>query len=288
MDGNQWIMVDLTTPHQIDGILSQGHPLDNKWVTKFSIEYSTDGIHFKPYLVSGVQKVFGGNSDKNSIVKNVFSHQISARYVKIIPVEWAPAGIALRFDILGCYSPTPTVQPSLVPTAEPSVKPTGAGTGVPSVKPTGAGTGVPSVKPTGSGTGVPSVKPTGAGTGVPSVKPTGSGTGVPSVKPTGAGTGVPSVKPTGAGTGVPSVKPTGAGTGVPSVKPTGAGTGVPSVKPTGAGTGVPSIKPGLCNNVCYKEIYSHFLFTPLMFNWLRINIHQQHIGEFKERDIAQR
>ncbi|XP_041367296.1 uncharacterized protein LOC121381939 [Gigantopelta aegis] len=190
-DASQWIIADLTRPHQMDGILSQGHPLVDKWVTKFSIEYSTDGIQFKPYVESGVTKVFGGNSDKNSIVKNVFGHQITARYVKIIPVEWTPSGIALRFDMLGCYSSTPTVQPSVPPTAKPTMKPTGAGTGVPSMKPTGSGTGVPSVKPTGTGTGVPSMKPTGTGTGVPSAKPTGATGGVPSLKPTGGVTEKP-------------------------------------------------------------------------------------------------
>ena len=177
-DGKQWIMVDFLIPQLLDGINTQGHPLENKWVTKFSIEYSTDSIHFKPYLESGVQKVFNGNSDKNSIVKNVFSHQISARYVKIIPVEWAPAGIAMRFDLLGCVSVIPTARPSARPTATPSVQPTRDHSGVPSVRPSVVTTGVPSIRPSAH-TGVPSVKPT-AGTGATAtVGPTAQGTAAP-------------------------------------------------------------------------------------------------------------
>ena len=120
-------MVDFQKPQLMDGILTQGHPLSDQWVSNFSIQYSTDGVQFKPYLESGVQKVFGGNSDKNSIVKNVFSHQISARYVKIIPVEWAPAGIALRFDLLGCVSQVPTARPTAHPAFTPSIHPPGIG-----------------------------------------------------------------------------------------------------------------------------------------------------------------
>jgi len=47
-------------------------------------------------------QVFIGNRDRNSIVKNVLSPAVTARYVRIHPLSWY-RHISMRFEVYGCY-----------------------------------------------------------------------------------------------------------------------------------------------------------------------------------------
>ncbi len=123
-------------PQVINGIATQGSPITDKWVSQFVISYSTDGFHFTPITdaSTGKSKIFTGNSDRNTVMKNIFP-QITAQYIKISPVQWSPVGIAMRFNVFGCYRPTestPTVAPTFSPTASPRFVNTG---GVPMATP---------------------------------------------------------------------------------------------------------------------------------------------------------
>ena len=175
MDGNQWIMVDFLKPRELNGILTQGSPNLEQWVTKFKVSYSTDGFHFTPYQEGGQTKLFEGNSDRLNVKKNIFSYPVHARYIKIFPVEWAPAGIAMRMNVLGCYgvSPavTPTVTPSVQPTASPTAHPAGHTDGKPTEHPPGVSGMTPSIHPSSQSGAVPSVTPYGSPTGHPTVAP---------------------------------------------------------------------------------------------------------------------
>ena len=157
MDGKQWIMVDFITPQKFDGILTQGSPLEDKWTTKYTVSYSMDGNHFTTYEENGKPKVFVGNSDRNGGKKNVFAHEIIARYIRIVPVEWATAGIGLRFNILGCYGYQPTPRPSVHPAVSPSVSP--AVSGEPTLRPHTVSGGTPSVEPLTGQAGSPTASP---------------------------------------------------------------------------------------------------------------------------------
>eukprot|EP00058_Branchiostoma_floridae_P012572 XP_002598060.1 hypothetical protein BRAFLDRAFT_85725 [Branchiostoma floridae] len=225
----EWLQVDLGEMKDVKGTITQGRPSSDRWVTSYKLQYSTDETTWTTYAgTDGSEKVFPGNTDRDTPVTNLLVNPIGARYVRFLPQTWNMWPY-LRVEILGCAAVTPTttspttVVPStepttVVPTTEPTtvVSSTEPTTVVSSTKPT---TVVSSTKPT---TVVPSTKPT---TVVSSTKPT---TVVSSTKPT---TVVSSTKPT---TVVSSTKPT---TVVPSTKPT---TVVPSVEPT---TVVPSTKP---------------------------------------------
>ncbi|XP_033761396.1 mucin-5AC-like [Pecten maximus] len=101
-----WIQVDFLTPEVITAVITQGSPTESKWVTKFIISTSQDGISYHPYSVTstGIPKVFHGNTDGSNKVINQLDNQITARFVRIIPVEAAPGGVAMRLNFLGCFS----------------------------------------------------------------------------------------------------------------------------------------------------------------------------------------
>ncbi|XP_048245023.1 mucin-5AC-like isoform X2 [Haliotis rufescens] len=122
-NGDQWIMVNFLKPQVINGILTQGSPISDKWVTQFIVSYSTDGFTFIPIKDSATGKsmIFTGNSDRNTIMKNIFPQQVTVQYIKITPVAWSPAGIGMRFNMLGCYKPS--ITPTATPTAKPTVAP---------------------------------------------------------------------------------------------------------------------------------------------------------------------
>ncbi|XP_067650638.1 mucin-5AC-like [Haliotis asinina] len=122
-NGDQWIMVNFLKPQVLNGILTQGSSISDKWVTQFIVSYSTDGFTFTPIKDSATGKsmIFTGNSDRNTVMKNIFPEQVTVQYIKITPIAWSPAGIGMRFNLLGCYKPS--VQPTLTPSAKPTVSP---------------------------------------------------------------------------------------------------------------------------------------------------------------------
>ncbi|KAK6166495.1 hypothetical protein SNE40_023168 [Patella caerulea] len=121
--GYEWIQVDFLQPSFVSGVVTQGSGLNKKWVTKFFVETSVDGIHFLRYTENDRTRMFTGNSDQNSVVKNVFKNSFIARYVRIVPKEWSPYGVGLRFNIIGCLTPNiqthiPTTPPTLIPVCQ--------------------------------------------------------------------------------------------------------------------------------------------------------------------------
>ena len=50
-------------------------------------------------------QIFPGNSDRNSVMKNILSPAISARHVRIHPVSWTN-WISMRIELYGCYRGT--------------------------------------------------------------------------------------------------------------------------------------------------------------------------------------
>lgn len=56
-DLNQWLQVDFKYRATITDILTQGRGRHNQWVKSYTVSYSDDGVNFKPYRKSGVDKV---------------------------------------------------------------------------------------------------------------------------------------------------------------------------------------------------------------------------------------
>ncbi|KAL9982966.1 hypothetical protein ACROYT_G005081 [Oculina patagonica] len=101
-DQNQFLQVDFWRNVKISKFQTQGRQDMDQWVKKFKLSYSVDGsLAFQTYQENGVDKVFIGNVDRNSIVDHVLLQPITARYVQIKPIEWN-GHISLRAEFFGC------------------------------------------------------------------------------------------------------------------------------------------------------------------------------------------
>jgi hypothetical protein len=97
-DAGQWIQIDLGKVAKVTRIATQGRQDSNQWVRSYFVQYSMDGGHFENF--KGGQ-VLNGNSDRNSIVGNVFEPAIFGRYIRIRPKSWY-GHISMRFELYGC------------------------------------------------------------------------------------------------------------------------------------------------------------------------------------------
>ncbi|WAR09825.1 MFGM-like protein [Mya arenaria] len=130
-DSSPWIQVNFENTKLLSGILTQGENGGQRWVTKYTVDFSMDGKTFYPYtLLLGDSKpvVFSGNNDSNSLVRQLFNRNVTAQYIRIHPQEWHGNSAAIRFNIIGCNPDSP--QTPTVTTPSPSVTPPTNGTGV--------------------------------------------------------------------------------------------------------------------------------------------------------------
>ncbi|WAQ93441.1 EDIL3-like protein [Mya arenaria] len=121
-DSSPWIQVNFEKPKLLSGILIQGENGGQRWVTKYTVDFSMDGNTFYPYtLLLGDSKpvVFSGNNDSNSLVRQLFNRNVTAQYIRIHPKEWHGNAAAIRFNIIGCNPDSP--QTPTVTTLSPSV-----------------------------------------------------------------------------------------------------------------------------------------------------------------------
>ena len=98
----EYIQADFVQLQQIQAIATQGRADTNYWVTSYKFAYSTDGVTYH-YVenADGSDRVFVGNSDRNTVVENGLDVPIVARFVRLYPQTY-PRWIALRWEVYGC------------------------------------------------------------------------------------------------------------------------------------------------------------------------------------------
>uniref|UniRef100_A0A3B5AGE3 F5/8 type C domain-containing protein n=1 Tax=Stegastes partitus TaxID=144197 RepID=A0A3B5AGE3_9TELE len=92
-----WIQTDLGQLRKVTGIVMQGCPQSDYWLTKFKIQHSTDGTTWTDYTADGEVR-----KDQTLVTySSKLSKPILKDFVRILPVQFnSQAGF--RFDILGC------------------------------------------------------------------------------------------------------------------------------------------------------------------------------------------
>jgi hypothetical protein len=85
----------------IVGVVTQGRRDREEWVTEFRVDVSVDG---NEWLAVGCQRVFEGNTDKNTKVDTLFREPVRARYLRIYPMEWHEYP-SMRAGALVCERP---------------------------------------------------------------------------------------------------------------------------------------------------------------------------------------
>uniref|UniRef100_A0A8C4NGL3 EGF like repeats and discoidin domains 3 n=1 Tax=Eptatretus burgeri TaxID=7764 RepID=A0A8C4NGL3_EPTBU len=102
---HQWLQVDLLRPRKVTGVVIQGARDFGKaqFVRAFRVSYSDDGSHWLLHSDDHTKrpKLFKGNFDNNSHVRNMFNPPFIARYIRLLPEAWHRR-ITLRVELLGC------------------------------------------------------------------------------------------------------------------------------------------------------------------------------------------
>ncbi|XP_066015065.1 retinoschisin-like [Pocillopora verrucosa] len=104
-DTNQWLQIDLLDQHSyvVTKIATQGRNYYSHIVTKYKLQYSDDGVTFLYYREEGqvTDKVFPGNTDRDTVVSHELIPPIRARYIRFRPIEWSDY-IGMRVELYGC------------------------------------------------------------------------------------------------------------------------------------------------------------------------------------------
>ncbi|CAB3239227.1 unnamed protein product [Arctia plantaginis] len=132
-DKNQYIQVEFPRREPIYGVVMQGSPLFDQYVTSYEVLYGDDGKVFSTVNgPDGKPKVFRGPVDNQTPKKQMIEPPIEAKVVRIKPLTWHEQ-IAVRFELIGCQEPVETESTSEASTT-PSLdctEPLGMAAGLP-------------------------------------------------------------------------------------------------------------------------------------------------------------
>ncbi|XP_044170568.1 uncharacterized protein LOC114949515 isoform X2 [Acropora millepora] len=81
-DNNPYLQIDLQSLHVICAVSTQGNSKADEWVETYSIQTSTDGVHWTYYDDDGHPKIFIGNTDRNSEEKAILG--VVTRWLRIV------------------------------------------------------------------------------------------------------------------------------------------------------------------------------------------------------------
>ncbi|EDO45566.1 predicted protein, partial [Nematostella vectensis] len=99
-DTNQWLKIDLVNVTKVACVATQGSQEFQDWVTGYTIGYSMDGTAWTVYQEEGVDKIFNGNNDNNTVKTNCLKRAVLMRYIKIMVASFHNK-IALRVELYG-------------------------------------------------------------------------------------------------------------------------------------------------------------------------------------------
>ncbi|XP_051907364.1 macrophage mannose receptor 1 [Hippocampus zosterae] len=94
-----WIQASLGQKRKVTGIVIQGCPNSDHWVTKFKMQHSIDGQSWTDYTADG--QFLPGSTDRNTADTQLLGTPVSAQYIRILPLEYS-GQVGLRFEVLGC------------------------------------------------------------------------------------------------------------------------------------------------------------------------------------------
>ncbi|XP_065838351.1 lactadherin-like [Oscarella lobularis] len=101
-DANQHVDVDFGKATKVEGVATQGRGTAyDQWIVEYKILYSDDGTTWTTYEEDGGEKIFVGNYDFESVVRNDFASPITCRFIRLNPVTWNHH-ISLRLEYYGC------------------------------------------------------------------------------------------------------------------------------------------------------------------------------------------
>ncbi|XP_047425524.1 macrophage mannose receptor 1 [Mugil cephalus] len=109
---SSWFQVNLGEIRKVTGIVIQGCPQNDNWVTKFKLQHSKNGATWTNYEADG--GVFPGAIDRDTPDTQLLGTPVSARFIRVLPMEFSGQA-GLRLEVLGCtpdYAVTCATKPS--------------------------------------------------------------------------------------------------------------------------------------------------------------------------------
>ncbi|EDO47826.1 predicted protein, partial [Nematostella vectensis] len=85
---DDFLQIDLGTPHIVCGVATQGNHPQDQWVISFKFTYSTDGTTYSFYKDLAGNQVLFANQDRDGVVHQVLYKELVARYVRIHPTTF--------------------------------------------------------------------------------------------------------------------------------------------------------------------------------------------------------
>ncbi|KAL7888467.1 hypothetical protein AOLI_G00034410 [Acnodon oligacanthus] len=101
-NGKQWLQLDLGEKKRITGILTNGSTTSDYFVKRYKIMYK-EKSRWRTYIQynSPEDMIFEGNINNLCQSRNTFRPAITARYLRVVPLQWHQA-IGLTVELLGC------------------------------------------------------------------------------------------------------------------------------------------------------------------------------------------
>nr|XP_032832806.1 polycystic kidney disease protein 1-like 2 [Petromyzon marinus] len=113
----EYLQVDLGVSFPISGLVLQGAPGNNTWVTDFQVVVlRADGKEWKPLDAKGENQVFAGNVDGTTERSLLFNTTVPASGIRVMPVAWH-GRISLRLELLACSKALKTPEIDYDPTS---------------------------------------------------------------------------------------------------------------------------------------------------------------------------
>ncbi|VVC93591.1 unnamed protein product [Leptidea sinapis] len=101
-DFDQQLIIDLGSVKNVTRVATQGRAHSQEFVQEYHISYGSNGLDYVQYKAAGGEvKMFNGNHDGNTVVKNEFEVPIIAQYIRINPMRWRDK-ISMRVELYGC------------------------------------------------------------------------------------------------------------------------------------------------------------------------------------------
>ncbi|KAK3262747.1 hypothetical protein CYMTET_28412 [Cymbomonas tetramitiformis] len=95
----QWYQLCLGAACTVTAVVTQGNHDENEWVKQYKVKYSTGSTGDTWTHVDG-GRVFTGNSDRGTRVRQVFAVPVKATLIRIYPIDWTENAIALRCGVV--------------------------------------------------------------------------------------------------------------------------------------------------------------------------------------------
>ncbi|KAL9978603.1 hypothetical protein ACROYT_G016139 [Oculina patagonica] len=100
-DDKQWLQIDFGELVQVTKVATQGRQNSDAWVTKYTLSYSVDGMHWAEYKENSLTWVFPGNNDRNTVVEHLLVTPFSGRLIRFHPKK-TRAHPSMRVEVYGC------------------------------------------------------------------------------------------------------------------------------------------------------------------------------------------